>query len=128
MRVFRLPDARPDDPAVGAWFQRRPDALGALALRWFDRLRHAGPGVRELVHDDQATACVGDVAFAYVATYTAHVGVGFFAGTELADPAGLLQGSGRFMRHVKLRPGVEVDERALDALVAEAYRLAAAAD
>jgi hypothetical protein len=37
--------------------------------------------------------------------FTAHVNVGFFRGAELSDPNGLLQGTGKFMRHVKLRPG-----------------------
>ena len=37
------------------------------------------------------------------------------------DPAGLLQGAGRRMRHVKLKPGVVVDEPALETLVAAAY-------
>ncbi|MDO9316736.1 MAG: hypothetical protein Q7V56_00865 [Gammaproteobacteria bacterium] len=46
-------------------------------------------------------ACVNDAAFAYVGVLKAHVNVGFFNGTELTAPAGLLEGSGRFMRHVK---------------------------
>lgn len=44
----------------------------------------------------------------------AHVNVGFFRGAELADPDGLLEGSGRFMRHVKLRPGLNIDHDALE--------------
>ena len=46
-----------------------------------------------------------------------------FAATraDLDDPAGLLEGRGRRMRHVKLRPGSEVDPRALGALIEAAY-------
>ena len=47
--------------------------------------------------------------------------VGFFLGARLADPAGLLEGTGRYMRHVKLRPGAQVDEQALAALIRAAY-------
>jgi hypothetical protein len=47
---------------------------------------------------------VGDAAFAYVDAYRAHVNVGFFRGAEIADPDGLLEGVGKFMRHVKLGP------------------------
>ena len=62
-----------------------------------------------------------DAAFAYVNVFKAHVNVGFFRGAELADPAGLLEGTGRFMRHVKLRPGDGVDRAALMQLNATAY-------
>ena len=89
---------------------------------WFERLRGCGPDVRELLHDGWPTACVGDAAFAYVAAFSAHVNLGFFQGAELDDPAGLLQGAGKRMRHVKLRWGEPVNEAALNALIAAAYR------
>ena len=60
-------------------------------------------------------------AFAYVNTFTAHVNVGFFRGAEIADPEGLLEGTGRFMRHVKVRPDDDVDARALARLIDTAY-------
>jgi hypothetical protein len=85
-------------------------------------MRRCGADVRELMHDGLATACVGDVPFAYVGVFSAHVNVGFFHGASLPDRATLLQGRGRHMRHVKLRPGVAFDESALDALIAAAYR------
>ena len=85
-------------------------------------MRQCGSDVRELMHDGAPTACVSDAAFAYVAVYTAHVNVGFFGGSDLRDPAGLLEGTGKFMRHVKLRPDATIDDGALDTLIATAYR------
>jgi hypothetical protein len=67
------------------------------------------------------TACVGDAAFAYINVFKAHVNVGFFRGTELADPKGLLDGTGKFMRHVKLSPPREVDAAALTEPIETAY-------
>ena len=101
--------------------QRHPGPLGATAQRWFDVMRRCGEDVRELLHDGHPTACIGDAAFGYVNAFTAHVNVGFFRGAEIADPKGLLEGSGRFMRHVKLRPGEEVDSTALRRLIEMAY-------
>jgi hypothetical protein len=129
--LFRFPTAVKHDPAVDAWMRGRPGKLGAIAQRWFDVMRGCGDDVRELLHDGHPTACVGDAAFAYANAFTSHVNVGFFRGAELADPAGLLEGTGKFMRHVKLKPGVAVDEAALQQLIAAAYadmkrRLAAA--
>lgn len=88
--------------------------------------------MRELLHDGCPVACVQDIALGYVNVFTAHVNVGFFLGAWLDDPAGLLLGSGKRMRHVKLRAGIAVDEVALERLVEDAYedirrRLAAAA-
>jgi hypothetical protein len=107
--------------AVDRWLRAIPGELGAIATHWFGVMRGCGSDVRDLIHDGAPTACVAGAGFAYVATFTSHVNVGFFHGVELPDPAGLLEGSGRFMRHVKLRPGQAVDEPALAQLVAAAY-------
>jgi hypothetical protein len=97
------------------------DELGAIARRWFEVIRNCGEDVRELLHDGHPTACVGDAAFAYVNAFKAHVNVGFFRGAEIADPDDLLSGTGRFMRHVKLRPERDIDARALRKLIETAY-------
>ena len=89
---------------------------------WFERMRGCGADVRELLHDGCPVACVADAPFAYVNAFKAHANVGFFHGAALSDPAGLLEGAGRRMRHVKLRPGRELDEDALRCLIVEAYR------
>jgi hypothetical protein len=95
--------------------------LGAIAQAWFEVMRACGDDVRELLHDGHPTACVGDAAFGYVNAFTAHVNVGFFLGAEIADPDGLLQGTGKFMRHVKLSPAHAVNASALRKLIETAY-------
>ena len=77
--------------------------------------------MREVLHDGHPTACVADAAFAYVNAFKAHVNVGFFRGAEIADPEGLLEGTGKFMRHVKLSPARDLDATALSRLVGAAY-------
>jgi hypothetical protein len=119
--LLRFNGAVAHDPAVEAWLDARPGELGALARRWFAVMRQCGDEVRELVHDGCPVACLGDVPFGYVNVYTAHVNVGFFQGATLPDPAGLLQGNGRFMRHVSLRPGGATDAAALRRLIQDAY-------
>jgi hypothetical protein len=119
--LFHFPDALRRDPAVEAWFSKS-DPLRQFALPWFEVMRGCGPDVRELLHDHAPTACVGDAAFAYVNAFTAHVNVGFFNGASLKDRAGLLEGTGKRMRHVKLRWGEPVNADALDALIEASYR------
>lgn len=73
------------------------------------------------MHDGCAVACIEDVPFAYVNSFKAHVNVGFFRGDQLEDPAALLQGRGKRMRHVRLIPGRETDAAALASLIDAAY-------
>ena len=120
-RLMRFPSSVKRDPAIGVWMRDHSGPLGAIAQRWFEVMRNCGDDVRELLHDGHPTACVGDAAFGYVNAFTAHVNVGFFRGAEIADPEGLLEGTGRFMRHVKLRPGTDVDAAALMRLIGTAY-------
>ncbi len=95
--------------------------LGAIALHWFEVMRNCGDDVRELLHDGHTTACVEDSAFAYVNAFKDHVNVGFFRGAGIPDPDGLLEGAGKFMRHVKLRPESNVNVGALKKLIETAY-------
>jgi len=110
------------DPQIDRWFAGHPSSLAQPGRFWFDVLRRCGRDVRELMHDGYATVCVKDAPFGYVGIFKSHVNVGFFQGSTLPDPAGLLKGTGKSMRHVKLRPDVPVDEAALKALIECAYR------
>ena len=120
-RIFRVGKGVRRDPAVGEWLREGHPELRKIAREWFTQIRRCGDDVVELVHDGCPVACVEDAPFAYVDSYTSHVNVGFYCGASLDDPAGLLQGSGKYMRHVKLRPGQEVDAVALRALIDSAY-------
>lgn len=108
-------------PAIDAWMKKQAGELGAIAREWFEAMRRCGDEVRELMHDGCPVACLGDVPFGYVNVFRSHVNVGFFHGATLADPAGLLQGSGKFMRHVKLSPGTAINAAALGRLIEAAY-------
>jgi hypothetical protein len=119
--LLRFPSAVRRDPKIEAWFSDFADPFRLMARPWFERMRGCGADVRELLHDGCPVACVGDAAFGYVNAFKAHASVGFFHGATLADPAGLLEGEGKRMRHVKLRPGKELDDEALGDLIAGAY-------
>ena len=109
------------DPAIDTWFDQEPGELGSIARIWFARMRQCGTEVRELIHDGCPVACVEDAPFAYVDVFTAHVNVGFFHGASLPDPQCVLVGTGKYMRHVKLKPRVDPDVASLEALIAAAY-------
>jgi hypothetical protein len=120
-KLFRLDGAVERDSAIDAWLKQQPADLAAIARKWFAQFRACGDEVRELMHDGCPVACFGDVPFGYVNVFKSHVNVGFFYGAELKDSARLLEGTGKRMRHVKLKPGSEPDSSALSALIDAAY-------
>jgi hypothetical protein len=119
--LFTLSGGTKRDPAVESWFGGDPAELKSMARTWFEKMRDCGADVRELMHDGCPVACVGDAAFGYVNVFKSHVNVGFYCGARLEDRAGLLQGTGKRMRHVKLAPGTAVDDDALGELILAAY-------
>jgi hypothetical protein len=119
--ILRLTRGVKRDPAVDVWLADGPFELRSIARKWFVRMRQCGGDVRELMHDGCPVACVEDAPFGYVNSFGSHVNVGFFYGAMLEDPSGLLEGSGKRMRHVKLKPGREFDTAALGNLIEAAY-------
>jgi hypothetical protein len=118
---LRFDGAVQRDPAIDRWMKEHAGELGAIAYHWFEVMRKCGDEVRELFHDGHPVACFSDAPFAYVNVFTSHVNVGFFHGAALPDPARLMQGNGKFMRHVKLRPGTATNAVALRRLIDTAY-------
>jgi hypothetical protein len=109
------------DLAIHKWMKEHTGELGKIARQWFEVMRKCGDEVRELLHDGCPVACLGDAPFSYVNVFTSHVNVGFFHGAALPDPAHLLQGTGKSMRHVKLRPGTPTNTAAVSRLIKAAH-------
>jgi hypothetical protein len=122
MDLLRFGGSLERDPAIDAWMKRNHGELGAIARHWFEVMRTCGDEVREVFHDGCPNACLGDAPFGYVNVFTSHVNVGFFHGAALPDPERLLQGDGKSMRHVKLRPNTPTNAAALRNLIQSAYR------
>jgi len=119
--ILRYNGGEKRDPTIEAWLKGPPHERGDLVRPWFAKMRACGEDVRELMHDGFPTVCVDDAPFAYVSIFKAHANVGFYYGAELSDPARLLEGNGKRMRHVKLKPGQAVDPAALGGLIDAAY-------
>lgn len=120
--LLRFSGAVQREPAIERWLDMQRSELGSIARIWLTQMRRCGADVRALMHDGCPTVCVEDAPFAYVNAFRAHVNVGFFHGAALPDPASLLEGTGKYMRHVKLKPDRAIDGSSLEALIAAAYR------
>lgn len=84
------------------------------------------PGAVEVVRlvDRAATYGVGpkkmSEGYTYILPYDNWVNLGFYRGVDLDDPAGLLEGTGAKMRHVKVRRPEQAQEPELRHLVEQA--------
>ncbi len=114
--------AQQNDPRVLEWIADHQSEQGLLAAHWFGYTRKLDKNILELLHDGYPTACIGEYPFIYVGSFKAHANIGFFYGVDLPDPAGLLEGSGKRLRHVKLKPRTTIDEQALTNLIRAAYQ------
>lgn len=104
------------------WLEQKPEALQPLARTWFETIKQCGEDVDAIFHDNYPIGCVDEAPFAYVNVYTAHVNVGFFYGSELPDPHDLLEGTGKRMRHVKLRTAAEIPSEQIRELITHSYQ------
>ena len=104
------------------WLDLKPKELQTIATRWLDAIKKCGNDVEIILHDNYPIGCVDNAPFAYVNVYTSHVNVGFFYGTELPSKSGLLEGTGKRMRHIKLKPNLKSEDEAILSLISESYQ------
>ena len=88
------------------------------ALRKF--VKQVQPELHEAVKWGNGCWVGSDGPVAYVYSDTAYVQFGFFRGSSLNDPKGLLEGKGQYVRHIKLRSPSEIDKRAFATLLRQA--------
>ena len=90
------------------------------ALRRF--VKRTAPGLQEAVKWGNGCWVGSRGPVAYVYSATGYVQFGFFRGSSLRDPRGLLEGTGEYVRHIKVHAPSEIDERAFTSLLKEAAR------
>ena len=121
--LFIFPESVKHSPEVEEWLSGEPDALYAIAREWFKEMRNCGGSVTELIHDGCPVACIDNAAFAYVNVFKSHVNVGFYLGAYLKDPENLLEGTGKRMRHIKIKPSADVNKKTIRKLIGESCKL-----
>src|SRR5688500_14513675 len=92
------------------------------ALRKF--VKRVAPQLQESVKWGNGCWVQGKVPVAYVYSAPDHVQFGFFRGSALKDPRRLLEGAGKFVRHVKVRKRSDIDETAFEPLLRQATQSA----
>jgi hypothetical protein len=100
--------------------QTRSNRATILALRKF--VKQTAPSLVESVKWGNGCWVKGKIPVAYVYSVPDYVQFGFFMGSALKDPKGLLEGSGRYVRHIKVHKPSEIDARAFAALLRQAVK------
>jgi uncharacterized protein DUF1801 len=107
---------------------RRPDLI-ALCLCLRDWIAEQYPKSHLLLYDGYATSVVFSSttklggAFAHIAVYKKHLNLGFNQGTLLEDPDGLLKGTGKLIRHLRVENWESFPEEPVARLLAQAFTL-----
>ncbi len=112
-----------DDTVFENMVATAPESIAQLARSARTLIFDVLPQTVEVVWPQQRTAGYGTGPkkmtehFCWLAPYREHLVVGFYYGSELPDPDGLLDGTGALMRHVKVRSDEELSNPALRRLV-----------
>ena len=100
---------RPPDTRLLKFLQAYDPAIATIALALRDMVLEEAPGAPEMIYDAYSAVSFGfsfsgrlKEAFIHIASYAKHVNLGFNYGATLADPHGVLQGSGKQVRHIKI--------------------------
>jgi hypothetical protein len=121
-RRYRYRGTLRHDPAIDAYIRSVKGEIGAVVARLVALVRSSVPGRDELRVHGAPQFCIEGEPFCYVVGYAKHVNLGFCDGASLPDPDGLLEGTGKAMRHVKIRPGATFPGGTLSRMVQEAAR------
>ncbi|MBI3217986.1 MAG: DUF1801 domain-containing protein [Bacteroidetes bacterium] len=120
-KLFRFTSKDFQAISLEDWLNSKPKELHSIAITWFDEIRNCGPDVEMIFHDGHPTGCVENTPFAYLDVFTAHANVGFFYGAFFYDEHQLLEGTGKRMRHIKIKPALPIEAKYLKAFLKTAY-------
>lgn len=102
--------------------QKTPNRAIIGALRGL--MRRSAPGLEETVKWGNGIWVAGKRPVSFVYCREAYVEFGFFNATALDDPQGLLEGKGRFVRHIKMHAPDDVKRSGVKRLLLQAVRVA----
>jgi len=100
--------------------QSRRNQAVIRELRKF--VKRAAPALQESVKWGNGCWLKGETPVAFAYSASDHVQFGFFVGAWLKDPKRLLQGSGQYVRHIKVRSSADIDARAFASLLRQAEK------
>jgi hypothetical protein len=116
-----------DDNSIEAFLQTYSADVQGLARQTRDLVKLLLPTAREHLAAGYNTLTYGTGAgmaeqVVYIALFKKHVNLGFYAGTALPDPEGLLEGTGKMLRHVKIKKASDLEKLGVRPLIEAAWK------
>jgi hypothetical protein len=114
------------DP-IESFFRSYEPSVEELAAGLRALVRRLVPNAEEKLHRPWKTVAYGSSKkrkFCAISPHKSWVNLQFHNGSSLSDPSGLLEGTGKSMRHVKIATKADLDRAALAGLIREAASLA----
>jgi len=108
---------------IDAYAARKDKELGRLATELRLLMQKTVPGIKESVNPWKIPTFESNGPMCFFSIGKKHVTFGFLRGTSLPDPARLLEGIGKNLRHVKLRTVEDLRKPALKKLIQSAAKL-----
>jgi len=98
------------EPAIQRFLAALPDHKRELAMQVRDIMLAASPAITEAIKWRQLTFISGKTNIAFVYTYAGveYINLGFMQATALSDPKKLFEGTGKGMRHIKIRTAKDI--------------------
>jgi hypothetical protein len=95
-----------------------------LALKVREIVLKSDPSLQEdLKWGNLTFVSNGNIAFIYTYDTVDYINLGFFQGTELSDSQRRLEGTGKTMRHMKIRNEKDIDKKQITTWVNETVKL-----
>jgi hypothetical protein len=88
---------------IDEYVTRKGGELGEVAQGLRRLMKNTVPDTKETVNPWKIPTFESNGPMCYFTVATSHITFGFLRGTSLPDPAKLLDGTGKSLRHVKLR-------------------------
>jgi hypothetical protein len=121
---------RPPDPQLLVFLLPYNETVARMALALRELVLKEAPDVNEVITRGYAVSMAFTFterwmdAFCYVAVYKAHVNLGFNRGVELPGAEGVLEGSGKLMRHLSVRTPADLENPNLRRFLRAALQMA----
>jgi hypothetical protein len=110
------------DRAIDAFVGSRDGAIAETLARLVSIARDAAPDHDEIAYRGAPSFCIEGEPYCYLVPFSRHVTLGFCHGAVLPDPDGLLEGRGRYQRHVKVEAAGGMPAAAIARLIAASAR------
>ena len=118
------------DRPIHTDFQQLLDTMDDKLVQLYQEVRNVilslSPESNELLYHTHALTSVYSItdklgdAFCHIPIYTNHLNLGFNKGSLLKDESSLLEGTGKFIRHVPIRQLEDLKVKGLEKLIKEA--------